>query len=61
MVSLMLRMCKPIFGTGKVVVLEIVFCVVNGITKIESKFLYAGFIIKKQPYCPNISSWVPYL
>ena len=31
---LILSMCKPIFGTYKAVVLDIVFCVSRGITKL---------------------------
>ena len=50
MVSLMLRMCKPIFVTGKDVVLESGFFVVKGITKIESKGVCAGASTKKQRY-----------
>ena len=46
----MLRMCRPIFGTGKAVVLEGWFCVVNGIVEIESKGVYAGSLIKKHLY-----------
>ena len=34
-VSLMLRMCKPIFGTGEAVVLDSGFCVDIGITELE--------------------------
>ena len=32
--SLMLRMCKPIFGTEKAVVLENGFCVAKGFTEL---------------------------
>ena len=35
MVSLMLRMCKNIFGTGKAVVFDSGFCVDKGITELE--------------------------
>ena len=38
----MLRMYRPIFGTGKGVVLEIEFFVAKGIIDLESKDVYAG-------------------
>ena len=52
-VSLMLRMCKPIFGTGEAVVLDSGFCVDIGITELESKGVYAGAIIEKRRYWPK--------
>ena len=50
MVSLMLRMCRPFFGSGKAVVLDSDFFVVKGITDVETKGLYAGALIKKWRY-----------
>ena len=49
----MLRMYRPIFGTGKGVVLEIEFFVAKGIIDLESKDVYAGALIKKQCYFPK--------
>ena len=49
----MLRMCRPIFGSGKVVVLESGFSVINGITYLEDKGIYASSLIKKQRYWPK--------
>ena len=44
----MLRMCRPIFGLMKDVVLDSVFCVAKGITDIEEKGAYATALPKKQ-------------
>ena len=46
-VSLMLRICKIIFGTGEYVVLDSGLFVVKGITKLESKGVYSGYLINK--------------
>ena len=50
MVSLMLRICRPIFGIGKYVVLDSGFCIAKGVTKLESKSAYAVDLIKKRHY-----------
>ena len=52
-VSLMLRMCKPIFGIGKAVVLNSGFCVSKGITELEAKGVYSRALIKKRHYWPK--------
>ena len=52
-VGLMLRMCDPIFGTGKCVVLDSGFCVSKGIVALEAKGVYAGALIKKHKYWPK--------
>ena len=43
-------MCRPIFGSGKDVVLYSGFCVAKGITDIEAKGVYAEALIKKRRY-----------
>ena len=48
MVSLMLSMCRPIFGSSKAVVLDSVFCVAKFITEIKPKGVYAVAMIKKR-------------
>ena len=53
MVSLLIRMCKPIVGTGKDVILESGFCVVKSIIEIESKCMYEVSLIMKWYYLPN--------
>ena len=52
-VSLMLRMCRPIFGSGKAVVLDSGFCVTKDITDIEAKGVYSEDLIRKRRYWPN--------
>ena len=47
-VSLILRMYRPIFGSGKDVVLGSLFCVADGITYLKAKCVYAADLIKKQ-------------
>ena len=49
----MLRMCKPIFGSGKAVVLDSGLCVAKGIIDIESKCVYSGDLINKRHQCPK--------
>ena len=46
-VSLMLRICRPVFGTGKAVVLYSGLSVAKDITDIEYKCVYKAVIIKK--------------
>ena len=50
MLSLMLRMCKPIVGTGKDVILGSGFCVAKLIIELESKGLYEEYLIQKRCY-----------
>ena len=52
-VFLMLRMCRPIFGSGKADFLDSWFCVAKGITEIKEKGLYAEALIKKRRYWVN--------
>ena len=47
---LMLRMCKPIFGTVNDVVFDSEFCVAKGIVELEAS---GGALIKKRWYWPN--------
>ena len=54
MESLMLRMCRPIFGLGESVVLDIVFYVSKGITYIESKGVYTKSLLKRRRYWPKV-------
>ena len=50
----MLRMCRPIFGSGKAVVLGSGFFVTKGIKHIKAKGVYAAALINKQRYCPKL-------
>jgi hypothetical protein len=47
-VGLMLRMCEPIYGKGKAVVLDSGFCVAKGIVALKAKGVYTGALIKKE-------------
>ena len=49
----MLRMCGPIFVSGKAVVLESGFCVAKGITEIEAKDVYVEALMKKRRHWPK--------
>ena len=48
MVSLMLRIYRPIFGSRKDVVLDSGFCVATGITELKDKGVYVEALIKKR-------------
>ena len=52
-VGLMLRMCEPIFSTGKCVVIDSGFCVSKGVTALLDFGVYAAALIKKQKYWPK--------
>ena len=51
--GLLLRLCKGIFSTGKVVILDSGFCVLQAIIELKKKGVYASVMIKKRRYCPN--------
>ena len=53
MVILLLRVCRPIFGSGKAIALDSGFCVTEVITDLKSKGVYAEYLIKKWYYCPK--------
>ena len=48
--SLMLRMCRHIFVSGKAVVFDSGFCVDKGLTDLKPKGVYAAYLIKKWHY-----------
>ena len=52
-VSLMLRMCRHIFWSGKDFVLDRGFCVAKGIEEIKAKGVYVVALIKKRIYWPK--------
>ena len=52
-VGLLLRMLKPIYSTGKVVVLDSGFCVVKGIIELIKRGVFAAALIKKRRYWPR--------
>lgn len=52
-VGLMLRMCQPLFGSGKAVVMDSGFCVAKGIVELEARGVYGAALIKKRRYWPK--------
>ena len=51
--EIMLRMCEPLFSTGKCVVTDSSFCVSKGITSLLEVGVYAAALIKKRKYWPR--------
>ena len=47
-IGLMLRCTKPLQGTGKVVVLDLVFCVLKGVVELKKRGVFAAALIKKR-------------
>ena len=52
-VGLLLRMTRPIWSTGKVVILDSGFCVLKGIIELMKKGVFASALIKKRRYWPK--------
>ena len=52
-VGLILWMCKTLYGTCKVIVMESDFCVSRGIVELERKGVYGASMIKKKHYWPK--------
>ena len=48
--SLMVRMTKKLWGTGKAVVMYIGFCVLEGLISMVKKFFWGSTLIKKWRY-----------
>jgi hypothetical protein len=46
-VGLLLRLCKPIYARGFVVILDSGFCVLKGIIELRKKGVFAAAVIKK--------------
>jgi len=49
----MLRMTEPIHKSGRVVILDSGFCVLQGIIELRKKGVYASALIKKRQYWPK--------
>ena len=45
--GLLLRLCEGIFGTGKIVILESGFCVLQAIIELKNMGVYASVLVKK--------------
>ena len=52
-VGLLLRMTKPIWNTGRLVILDSGFCVLNGLIALAKKGIFASALIKKRRYWPK--------
>ena len=51
--SLLLKMCKVLFGTGKIVVLDSGFCVLAALVALRNFGVFAAAVIKKRRYWPR--------
>ena len=51
---LLLRLAKSLFGTGKLVILDIVFCVSKSIVLLKKRIFYASVLIKNVAIGLNI-------
>lgn len=51
--GLLLRMCKPIYMRGMVVILYSGFCVLKGLIELSKKGVCASAVIKKRKYWPR--------
>ena len=47
---MLLRLCKGVSGSGRVVILDSGFCVLEGIVELRKIGVYAGALIKKRRY-----------
>jgi len=52
-IGLLRRLTKPLYSTGKVVVLDSGFCVLEGLIELRKKGVFAGALIKKRRYWPK--------
>ena len=51
--GLLLRLCEAIFDTGKIVVLDSGFCVLQALIELKKKGVYASALVKKRRYWPK--------
>jgi len=52
-VGLLLRMCSSIYNSGRVVILDSGFCVLQGLIELRKVGVYASAVIKKRRYWPK--------
>ena len=52
-IGLLKRLCKPLYGTGSVVILDSGFCVLKGLVELREQGVFAGALIKKRRYWPK--------
>ena len=51
--ALLLRLCQRVRGSGRVVILDSGFCVLEGIFELRKMGVYAGALNKKRRYWPK--------
>ena len=51
--ALVLRLCQPIYNSGRVVILDSGFCVLKAIIQLRKVGVYASAVIKKRCYWPS--------
>lgn len=51
--GLLMRLCSALYGTGKVVILDSGFCVLQALIELKKVGVYAGAVIKKRKYWPR--------
>lgn len=51
---LLLELCRSIFHTGRVVILDSGFCVLKALTKLREHGVFASAVIKKRRYWPKL-------
>ena len=52
-IGLLLRLCQSIYNSGRVVILDSGFCVLQGLIELRKLGVYASAIIKKRRYWPK--------
>jgi hypothetical protein len=51
--GLLLRLCKVLFGKGKVVILDSGFCILQALIELAKQGVYASAVIKERKYWPT--------
>jgi len=51
--GLLLHLCEGILSTGKVVILDSGFCMLQGIIELKKRDVFASALIKKRRYWPK--------
>ena len=51
--SLLLRLTEPIFNTGKIIILDSGFCVLEAVIALKKKGIFASALVKKRRYWPK--------
>jgi hypothetical protein len=52
---LMMRLCKPLFGTGSVVIHDAGFCSIPALCQLKKRSVFASCLIKKKNYWPKFT------